>query len=134
MEFDRGLAGHSDGDVLCHAIIDALLGASGLGDIGTHFPSSDPAYEGANSLDLLSRTVDKIREIGWKVAYVDATILAEKPAVAPVRDLIQASLSGAMRVSQLLVSIKATTTDGLGFTGRGEGICAMAIATIEPAA
>ncbi len=134
MEFDRGLQGHSDGDVLCHAIIDALLGAAGLGDIGSHFPSSDPAYEGANSLELLARTVDKLGEIGWKVAYVDATILAEKPAVAPVRNLIKASVSRAMRLSQSLVSIKATTTDGLGFTGRGEGICAMAVATIDPTA
>ena len=134
MEFDRGLQGHSDGDVLCHAIIDALLGAAGLGDIGSHFPSSDPAYEGANSLELLARTVDKLGEIGWKVAYVDATILAEKPAVAPVRNLIEASVSRAMRLSQSLVSIKATTTDGLGFTGRGEGICAMAVATIDPTA
>ncbi len=134
MEFDRGLAGHSDGDVLCHAIIDALLGAAGLGDIGSHFPSSDPAYRGADSLELLARTVAKIGEIGWKAAYVDATILAEKPAVAPVRDLIEASLSRALGLSQSLVSVKATTTDGLGFTGRGEGICAMAVATIEPAA
>ena len=132
MEFDRGLAGHSDGDVLCHAIIDALLGAAGLGDIGSHFPSSDPAYEGADSLELLAHTVEKIAEIGWKAAYVDATILAEKPAVAPVRDLIEASLSRALGLSQSLVSVKATTTDGLGFTGRGEGICAMAVATIEP--
>ena len=134
MEFDRGLQGHSDGDVLCHAIIDALLGAAGLGDIGSHFPSSDPAYEGANSLGLLARAVDKLGEIGWKVAYVDATILAEKPAVAPVRNLIEASVCRAMRLSQSLVSIKATTTDGLGFTGRGEGICAMAVATIDPTA
>ncbi len=134
MEFDRGLGGHSDGDVLSHAIIDALLGAAGLGDIGSHFPSSDPAYRGANSLDLLAQTVGKIEEIGWKAVYVDATILAEKPAIAPVRDLIEASVSRAMGLGQSLVSVKATTTDGLGFTGRGEGICAMAIATIEQAA
>ena len=114
MEYDRGLAGHSDGDVLCHAIIDALLGAAGLGDIGSHYPSSDPAYRGADSLELLALTVAKIDEIGWKAAYVDATILAEKPAVAPVRDLIEASLSRALGLSKSLVSVKATTTDGTG--------------------
>ena len=133
MAFDRGLEGHSDGDVLCHAIIDALLGAAGMGDIGSHFPSSDPANRGADSLGLLARTVEIIGRNGWKAAYVDATILAEKPAVAPARDAIEASLAGAMQLSRSQVSVKATTTDGLGFTGRGEGICAMAVATIEPA-
>ena len=133
LPFDRGLQGHSDGDVLCHAIIDALLGAAGMGDVGSHFPSSDPANRGANSLELLARTVEIIGRGGWKAAYVDATILAEKPAVAPVRHLMEAALARAMQLSRSQVSVKATTTDGMGFTGRGEGICAMAVATIEPA-
>ena len=131
IDFDRGLEGHSDGDVLCHAIIDALLGAAGLGDIGAHFPSSDPANRGADSLALLARTVGIIGASGWKATYVDATILAEKPALAPVRDRIRATLARSMEMDQTLVSVKATTTDGLGLTGRGEGIGAIAIATIE---
>jgi 2-C-methyl-D-erythritol 2,4-cyclodiphosphate synthase len=127
----HGLAGHSDGDVLTHAIIDAMLGAAGLGDIGTHFPPGDEQYKGIESTILLSRTTEIIAEHDWRVQYVDATILAEQPKLRPYISEIQATLARALNISESLVSVKATTTDGLGFTGRGEGIACMAVATLE---
>ena len=127
----RGLEGHSDGDALTHAVIDALLGAAGLGDIGTHFPSSDDRYRGVTSTDLLSRVVEMIGEHGWRVQYLDATILAEQPLLRPFIGDIRAVLAAAMQVAPDLVSVKATTTDGLGFVGRGQGIACMAVATVE---
>ena len=127
----RGLAGHSDGDALTHAVVDALLGAAGLGDIGTHFPSSDDRYRGVASTELLSRVVEIIGERGWQVQYLDATILAEQPVLRPYIGDIRATLAAAMQIAPDLVSVKATTTDGLGFVGRGQGIACMAVATVE---
>ncbi|MFQ5934509.1 MAG: 2-C-methyl-D-erythritol 2,4-cyclodiphosphate synthase [Dehalococcoidia bacterium] len=129
--YDRGLSGHSDGDALVHAIIDALLGASGLGDIGTHFPSADPAYEDAGSLDLLARVRDLISERGWRVGNVDATIVAQEPKFSPYFERMSKLLSQTLGLDAGRVNVKATSTDGLGFVGRGEGIAAYAIALIE---
>ena len=127
----HGLDGHSDGDVLVHSIIDAILGAAGLGDIGTHFPPGDEQYRGIDSTVLLFRTVEIIVERDWRVQYVDATILAERPRLRPYISEIRATLARSLNVSDELVSVKATTTDGLGFTGRGEGIACMAVATLD---
>jgi 2-C-methyl-D-erythritol 2,4-cyclodiphosphate synthase len=132
--FDRGLAGHSDADVLAHAIIDALLGAAGLGDIGQHFPDSDPAYADADSMALLRTVVARVAEAGHAVAHVDATVLAERPRLAAHRDAIRASLAGGLGVAEGAVNVKATTGEGMGFVGRGEGIAALAVATLEPRA
>ena len=129
--FESGLDGHSDGDVLVHAIIDALLGAAGLGDIGLHFPSSDDRYKGIASTKLLPPTLDLLNERRWRTTYVDATILAEQPVLRPYMDRIRESLAECLGVSKEEINVKATTTDGLGFVGRGEGIAALAVATIE---
>ena len=129
--FEKGLAGHSDGDVLVHAVIDALLGGAGLGDIGTHFPSSDPQYKGIASTELLSRTVELLDRSRWRARYLDATILAERPALKPFMGQIRQSLAASLGIGPELVNLKATTTDGLGFVGRGEGIAGLAIATVE---
>lgn len=131
--FDRGLQGHSDGDVLCHAIIDALLGAAGAGDIGRLFPPGDPRYKGASSLRLLEEAVAHIGRLGWRVRYVDATIVAERPLLKPFIGPMKARLALALRLPGDTINLKATTTDGLGFVGRGEGIAALAIATLEAA-
>ncbi|MCH7799971.1 MAG: 2-C-methyl-D-erythritol 2,4-cyclodiphosphate synthase [Chloroflexi bacterium] len=127
----HGLAGHSDGDVLTHSIIDAILGAAGLGDIGTHFPPGDEQYRGIDSTILLSRTVEIVAEHNWRVQYVDATIIAERPRLRPFISEIRTILARSLNISDGLVSVKATTTDGLGFTGRGEGITSMAVATLD---
>ncbi|MCY3920286.1 MAG: 2-C-methyl-D-erythritol 2,4-cyclodiphosphate synthase [Chloroflexi bacterium] len=127
-----GLAGHSDADVLTHAIIDALLGAAGLGDIGTHFPSDDPAWEGADSLDLLRRTVASLEQRGYRVGNVDATVVAERPRLRPHVAAMRARLAAALAVEPDAVSVKATTADGMGALGRAEGIQAQAIALIRP--
>ena len=127
----QGLAGHSDGDALTHAVIDALLGAAGQGDIGTQFPSSDEKYRGAASTSLLAQVVDLIGEHNWRVQYVDATILAEQPLLRPHIGEIRAGLAAAMGITPDLVSVKATTVDGLGFVGREQGIVCMAVATVE---
>lgn len=129
--YERGLAGHSDGDGLIHAVIDAILGAAALGDIGTHFPSSDDSFRGIASTELLSRTLSVIEETGWRVIFVDATILAERPILAPHMTDIRRSLAAALQLPADGVNVKATTTDGLGFLGRGEGIGTLAIATVE---
>ena len=129
--FDRGLLGHSDGDVLTHAIVDAVLGGAGLGDIGRHFPSDDERYRGAVSLTLLAEAVRLAAESGWRVAYVDATIVAESPRLSPILDAASRSLAESLGVTADSVNLKATTTDGLGFAGRGEGIAAMAVATLD---
>ena len=126
----RGLDGHSDGDALIHAIIDACLGAANLGDIGTHFPSSDPRYAGINSGELLSQTTQILAAQNWRVDYIDATILAERPILRPYVADMRDALARLLSIGIELVSIKATTTDHLGFIGRQEGICCMAIATI----
>jgi 2-C-methyl-D-erythritol 2,4-cyclodiphosphate synthase len=131
LEHDRGLAGHSDADVLTHAIIDALLGAAALGDIGEHFPDTDERYRDADSLDLLRTTIAMVCQRGCLVVHVDATIVIERPHVAPVRDQIRASLAQAIGISPEHVSVKATRGEGMGFVGREEGVAALAIATVE---
>ncbi len=129
--FDRGLAGHSDADVLTHAIIDALLGAAGVGDIGQLFPDSDDQYRGIDSLVLLRRTTDLLLARGAVIHHVDAVVMAQRPRLAPHRQAMAAALAAAMQVAADVVSVKATTTEGLGFTGREEGIAAQAVALVE---
>jgi 2-C-methyl-D-erythritol 2,4-cyclodiphosphate synthase len=131
IEFDRGLAGHSDGDVISHALIDAVLGAAGLGDIGSLFPSDSADWEGASSLDLLGRAYAQVREVGWTLANADCVLIGEAPRIAPVRAQMHERLAEAMSVAPGLVTVRATTTDRLGFTGRGEGLAAIAIALLE---
>lgn len=126
----RGLVGHSDADVLSHAVVDAVLGAAGLGDIGEHFPPDDPAYAGASSLELLRRAAAMVRDAGLEVVGIDAVVIAEDPRIAPYRDEMRARLGEALGVGAATVGVKGTTTDGLGFTGRGEGIAAMAVAAL----
>jgi len=129
----RGLAGHSDGDVIAHALIDAVLGAAGLGDIGSLFPSDSAEWEGASSLDLLRRAYGQVREAGFELANADCVLVGEEPRIAPLREAMQARLSEALGVETGLVAVRATTTDGLGFTGRGEGLAAVAVALLTPA-
>jgi 2-C-methyl-D-erythritol 2,4-cyclodiphosphate synthase len=128
---DRGLAGHSDGDVLLHAVIDALLGAAGLGDIGGMFPPSDSRWQGAASLDLLERAARAVAGAGFSVVNVDATVVAEAPRLAPHVGAMREGIARALGVDISAMSVKATTTDGLGFTGRGEGIAAFVVALIQ---
>ena len=127
---DRGLAGHSDGDVMIHALMDALLGAANLGDKGTHFPSSDPQYRGISSLLLLERTAELLAAAGWRVSNVDVTMLAQTPRLGPFIPTMKERTAAALSLAPGRVSIKATTTDYLGFVGRAEGIAAVAIAAI----
>lgn len=131
--FDRGLAGHSDADVVVHAIMDALLGAGGCGDIGTHFPPDDPAYRGARSLDLLARVRDLLAERGWRAAHVDVVVLAERPRLAPHVLAMRAAVASVLRLDPDRVSIKATTLEGMGALGREEGIAAQAVASLVAA-
>ena len=133
LESPRGLAGHSDGDVLAHALIDAILGAAGLGDIGTLFPSGAPEWEGASSLDLLGRAYAQARDEGWKLVNADCVLVGEEPRIAPVREAMRVKLAGALGVEPALVNVRATTTDGLGFAGRGEGLAALAVALVDRA-
>ncbi len=125
---ERGLAGHSDADVLTHAIIDALLGAARLGDIGQHFPDTDPRFKDADSLELLAEVVVHLAQAGLQPAHVDATVMLEHPKLAPQRAAIVVSLE---RVLACPVNVKATTGEGMGFVGRQEGVAAMAVATVE---
>jgi 2-C-methyl-D-erythritol 2,4-cyclodiphosphate synthase len=131
---DLGLLGHSDADVLVHAIADAILGAAALGDIGRHFPPSDPAYRDADSLELLAISGGMIRDAGFSIVNIDATVIAEAPKIAPHAIQMTANIARALQIAAACVSIKATTNEGLGFIGRAEGIAAMAIATVEGAA
>lgn len=126
-----GLAGWSDADVVVHAITDALLGAAALGDIGSHFPSDDPAYRDISSLLLLGRVAEMLRTEGWSIGNVDATIVAERPRISRYADRMKQNISQALSIGKDQVSIKATTAEGLGFTGREEGIAAFAVALIE---
>ena len=129
--FDKGLLGHSDADVLTHAVMDALLGAAGLGDIGRHFPDTDPAYAGADSLKLLDYVVELLEAQGWKVGNVDATILAQRPKLAPHLEQMRENLAARMKVEPEQVNVKATTEEKLGFTGAEEGIAAHAVCLLE---
>jgi 2-C-methyl-D-erythritol 2,4-cyclodiphosphate synthase len=128
-----GLAGHSDGDVIAHALIDAVLGAAGLGDIGWLFPSGDPQWEGASSLDLLRRAYAEVTREGWELVNADCVLVGERPRLAPMRDEMRGRLAGALGVNPGLIAVRATTTDGLGFTGRGEGLAAHAVALLKRA-
>jgi 2-C-methyl-D-erythritol 2,4-cyclodiphosphate synthase len=128
---ERGLVGHSDADVLLHALVDALLGAAALGDIGTHFPSSDPRWRDAASMAFLTYTLELLSGQGWRIGNVDATLVAERPRMAPHIPAIRARLAEAMGLPLDAVSVKAKTTDGLGFTGRSEGMACHAVALIE---
>ena len=129
--FDSGLEGHSDGDVLVHAIIDAMLGGAGLGDIGAHFPSQDPKYKDMFSMRLLEKTGDKLLNNGWRATYLDATIIAQQPPLRPFIADMEKSISKLIGLEYTEVNIKAKTTDGLGFTGRGDGIAAICVTTLE---
>lgn len=128
----QGVSATSDGDVVAHAVADALLGACVLGDLGEHFPSSDPSSTGADSMDLLGRTTTMASDAGWQVVHLDVTVVAQSIRVAPHREGIRRGLAGALGVTTEVVSVKATTTDGLGFTGSGEGIAAVAVVTVAP--
>ncbi len=131
----RGLVGHSDGDVATHAIIDALLGAAALGDVGTRFPADDPSVpEGISSIELLGRAAALVREAGWRIENVDATIVAERPHLAEHVTAMRSAIAAALGTDAGRVSIKATSEDGMGFTGSGTGIAAMAVASITSAA
>jgi 2-C-methyl-D-erythritol 2,4-cyclodiphosphate synthase len=127
---EPGLAGHSDGDVVAHALVDAVLGAAGLGDIGSFFPSDAPEWEGASSLCFLERAMAAVRAAGFELVNADCVLVGERPRIAPLRAAMEARLAGALGVEAGLVSVRATTTDGLGFTGRGEGLAAHAVALL----
>lgn len=129
--YERGLAGHSDADVLVHAIMDALLGAAGQGDIGKHFPDTDQQYKGISSMKLLDIVLKVIGETGYKVNNIDCIIVAQKPKLAPYIDKMVANLASTINLSGSCINVKATTTEGLGFTGTGKGIAAYAIASLR---
>ena len=131
--YEKGLLGHSDADVLTHAVMDAVLGAAALGDIGQHFPDSDPAYAGADSLKLAAAVNGLIRAQGWRIGNLDATILCQKPKLAPHIPAMRANLAAAFGLEAGQVSVKATTEEHLGFTGEGLGIAAHAVALLERA-
>lgn len=131
IEYDKGLLGHSDADVLVHAIMDALLGAAALGDIGKLFPDSDPAYEGADSLALLREVGKRLRAEGFEIGNLDSTVIAQEPKLAPHIQRMRANIAAALDVDVARVSVKATTEERLGFTGSGQGIAAQAVALIE---
>jgi 2-C-methyl-D-erythritol 2,4-cyclodiphosphate synthase len=131
IDHPRGLVGHSDGDVLAHALTDAVLGAAGLEDIGTLFPSGDPALEGADSLVLLREAWRRVHTAGWELANADVVLIGEEPRLAPHREAMRAKLAGALGVDADRVAVRATTTDTLGFTGRGEGLAAQAVVLLR---
>jgi 2-C-methyl-D-erythritol 2,4-cyclodiphosphate synthase len=130
IDHPRGLAGHSDGDVLAHALTDAVLGAAGLEDIGALFPTGDPALTGADSLELLAEAWGRVRAGGWRLANADVVLVGEEPRLAPHRGEMRRRLAAALGVDPDLVAVRATTTDGLGFAGRGEGLAAQAVALL----
>jgi 2-C-methyl-D-erythritol 2,4-cyclodiphosphate synthase len=131
ISFPQGLVGHSDGDVVTHALIDAILGAAGLEDIGAMFASGDPRWRGVSSIDLLTRAYGPVRELGWELGNADCVLIGEEPRLAPHRGLMRERLAGALDVDELRIAVRATTTDGLGFTGRGEGLAAHAVALLH---
>ena len=128
---DRGLVGHSDADVMLHALMDALLGAAGLGDIGQHFPDTDAAYKGADSAELLGRVMESLRAKGWRVVNADVLLIGERPKLGPHREAMRARIAPLLGISPEALNVKATTTERLGFTGRGEGLAAQAVVLIE---
>jgi 2-C-methyl-D-erythritol 2,4-cyclodiphosphate synthase len=130
IEHERGLAGHSDADVLTHAVIDALLGAAGLGDIGAHFPDTDERWRGADSIELLRHVASLVAAEGLRVVNVDATVVLERPKVGPHRDAMRARLAEALGLDARRVNVKATTGEGMGFVGREEGAAALAVAAL----
>jgi 2-C-methyl-D-erythritol 2,4-cyclodiphosphate synthase len=127
----RGLAGHSDGDVIAHALLDAILGAAGLDDIGAMFPSGDPRWAGSSSLAFLAAAYDRVRDLGFELANADVVLVGEEPRLAPHRLEMRDRLAGALGVDPSLLAVRATTTDRLGFTGRGEGLAAQAVALLQ---
>ena len=129
--WEKGLLGHSDADVLIHAIMDALLGAAALGDIGRHFPDTDPAYEGISSVMLLKHVAELLQENGYGITNIDATIIAQKPKIAPHIPQMRENIADALGIGLSALNIKATTEEGLGFTGRGEGIASQAICLLH---
>jgi 2-C-methyl-D-erythritol 2,4-cyclodiphosphate synthase len=131
IDHPSGLAGHSDGDVLAHALTDAVLGAAGLEDIGAYFSSDDPDLAGADSVELLAKAWQRVQEKGWSLANADVVLIGEEPRLAPHREEMRRRLAGALGVEPELVAVRATTTDGLGFTGRREGLAAMAVALLR---
>ena len=133
IESPRGLAGHSDGDVIAHALIDALLGGAGLGDIGSLFPPGEAEWEGASSLDLLRRAATQAREAGWELVNADCVLIGEEPRIAPLREQMRERLAEAVGADAEQINVRATTTDKLGFTGRGQGLAAQAVALVKPA-
>jgi 2-C-methyl-D-erythritol 2,4-cyclodiphosphate synthase len=133
IEHPRGLVGHSDGDVIAHALTDALLGAAGLADIGALFPSDDERYRGADSLGLLREAYGRVRDAGYVLVNADCVLIGQEPRIAPHRAAMRARLAGALGVALELVNVRATTTDRLGFTGRGEGLAAEAVALVRRA-
>lgn len=128
---DRGLAGHSDADVMLHALMDALLGAAGLGDIGQHFPDTDPAYRGADSTILLTRVMGDLAERGWRVVNADVCLIGERPKVGPHRERMRQRVAPLLGLPEEALNVKATTTEKLGFTGRGEGLAAQAVVLLQ---
>jgi len=127
----HGLAGHSDADAIAHAVTDAILGAAALGDIGTHFPDSDPRWKGADSIALLRQAAELVRERGLRVAQADVTVIMERPRLGPFVPAIRATLAAALGVTVDEVSVKAKTNEGMGFLGRGEGVATIAVASLE---
>jgi 2-C-methyl-D-erythritol 2,4-cyclodiphosphate synthase len=131
IEHPSGMAGHSDGDVLAHALTDAVLGAAGMEDIGALFPSGDPALEGSDSIELLREAWRQVQAAGWELANADVVLIGQEPRLAPHRDAMRTRLAGALGVDAERVAVRATTTDFLGFTGRGEGLAAQAVALLR---
>jgi 2-C-methyl-D-erythritol 2,4-cyclodiphosphate synthase len=130
--FDKGLIGHSDADVLVHAVCDALLGASNLGDIGVHFPDTDPTFKGISSIKLLAKTHRMVKNNGFKIINIDSVIFIETPKISPFRDEMRKNIALAIEIDPDCINVKATTTEGLGIIGKGEGIGAMCVALIAP--
>jgi 2-C-methyl-D-erythritol 2,4-cyclodiphosphate synthase len=128
---DYSLAGHSDGDAVAHAVTDAVLGAAAAGDIGELFPDTDPANRGRDSVEMLRVAVERVRRLGWAVAHVDVTVIAERPRIAAHRDAMRAALAGALAVDASSVSLKGKTNEGMGWIGQGEGLACIAVATLE---
>ena len=132
--FDRGIEAHSDGDVLLHAVTDALLGAAGEGDLGRHFPDTDPTLKGVDSRSLLRSALDKAQLKGWRVINVDATVIAQRPRLAPHIEAMRANIAADLALDPAVVNVKASTTEHMGFTGRGEGVAALAVVVLGPVA